>query len=531
MNAVGYDLAVPAAQLEEAEFACVSMGVEELNAGGSFKRNDQTVAFIGIAEMGEQDAAEYYEAIQNNVDAAAAAGVDCIILMGAVEDAQALAENVSGMTMIITVGEESDETVLTLGETDLTTEETAEGTEQTEEGEEATEDAAEEAAEEATEAASVLLVTVGASFEGVAVITIDETGVVAGHVDAQALADKGVTADEEIAALEATWLESAAAAASEEEEAEEPDETEESADDEGEETEEPEQTEEPVEAEETEDEQVEEPAAAEESEDEQVEEPVEAEESEDEQVEEPAAADEPEADETAEPETTPADEPAAVSEDEPAADGDGQDEDSQVEDNQSEDGQTEDDPAEDGQIEDSQEDDENVSPTDAVATAIPEETPDTTKKVTFEKGGEDVVIALEHPIQSISANGQLQTQGSGYTLSSDGKTATISGSMLNGWGVGPYYFTFTFSDGTADETVQLTISGEAPATATPEPTAEATATPEPTAEPTATPAPSKGANPNTGDTSPIVLYVVILVVMVAALVVVIVLVIRKNKRK
>jgi hypothetical protein len=410
--------------------------------------------------------------------------------MGAVEDAQALAENVSGVTMIITVGEESDETVLTLGETD----QAAEEAEQTEEGEEAAEDAAEETAEEAVEEetqepASVLLVTVGASFEGVAVITIDETGVVAGHVDAQALADKGVTADEDIAALEAVWL---ANAASEEEETEEP------ADDEGEETEEPE------------------------------EEPVEAEESEEEQVEEPAAVDEPEADETAEPETTPADEPAAVNEEE----ADGQDEDSQGESSgTSSDAEEAVVSASDAEpVEDQSSDPDSEE--DPEATTLPEETPDTTKKVTFEKGGADVVIALEHPIASVSANGVEQTKDSGYTLSDDNKTATISGSMLNGWGNGNYYFTFTFSDGAADETVIVTISGIAPeATATPEPTAEPTATPVPTAEPTATPVPNKGANPNTGDTSPIVLYVVILVVMVAALVVVIVLVVRKNKRR
>lgn len=468
MKAAGYDLVVPAAALEDGP-AAISMGVEGLSAGCLVTKNGISIAFVGVAPMGGQEAEAYYEAIQNNVDAIEA---DYVVALGQVDDAAALAANVSGVNAILTYGDATDKAVV-------------------------------EAAGE-TQAAAV---TVGRGFAAVGILelTKDENGIVNATVttlNGEEFAALELTADEDVAALEAAWAEEAeAAAAAALDDAETPDENEEQdGDGDGE-------------------------AAAEPDTDT-------AADGDGQLVEAGEPGDDTEPDElkagieeqTAGESSSPYDAEVTVNEPQTSQNNANEQAVSPLdattnEENNGEGG--EDDPA--------------------TPTPIPTETPpDTgvslTEEVQFEKNSHDLVFERNYPIKSITVNGQLQYEGEGkdYILTNGGKTATFAAGFFNNWGNGLYNFVFSYTeDGVEDETVKVTISGDAPAaTDTPVQTAEPTATVAPTAAPTATPVPtSSGDTPATGDSSPIALYVVILVVMVAALAVVIYLVVRKNKRK
>jgi hypothetical protein len=183
MNAAGYDLAVPGEKLDGAEFACVSMGLEDLSAGAYLTKNGVSIAVIGLVPMGDTAAEEYYAAVQSNVDAAV--GADFVVAVGQTEDGQALVENVPGLKAVVLVGDETDESVVSTGEE-----------------------------------SSALVSTVAA--DGVIVLKLGADGIEGSHATVEDIAELGLTDDEDVAAVEAAWQEALAAAA--EAEADEPEE-------------------------------------------------------------------------------------------------------------------------------------------------------------------------------------------------------------------------------------------------------------------------------------------------------------------
>ena len=118
-----------------------------------------------------------------------------------------------------------------------------------------------------------------------------------------------------------------------------------------------------------------------------------------------------------------------------------------------------------------------------------------------------------------------------YDLSDGGKTVSVHADVLNGWGNGNYYFVVSFTDGTADKTIVVNLSGTAPEV-TPTPIPTATATPAASTAPTATPRPTASGilAPAAGDTSRVVLYAVLFAALVIALIIVIILIIRRSRR-
>ncbi len=474
LAAAEYDLIVPEAALTEWDIGSISMGVSGLSAGVVFSKAGLQIAFVGVVPMGEQDAAEYYAAIQAAVTTALERGVDYVVALGLVEDAAKLVANVTGLNAVLTYGAETS--VKTLPEEAPVDAEAAGGET---DGEEAlvTDGEGEEPAP-----ARTLVVTVGEKFAAIGVVTVNAEGITAETLDAESLAVQELTLDEEIVSLEAEIL----ASLSEDTAEETVEETEETA----EETEETaEETEESVEETEESTEETEEPAQeTEESVQETETAPVEAAAGTAQETE----TTEEEADTTAAAPTEPT---PMVSE---ASDSD--------------------------LLAAEQAAAANVEPVETVVwDGEAEQEQDSPTEYTKDEN-KDLELVFEHPVSAVKVGDRVfETQY--YDKSEDGRTVKIHADVLNGWNNATYTFIFEFSDGAESKNVQVVIQGNPPAddpTPTPSPT--------PTPTPSPTPAPTKGNSPSTGDSSPIALYVVLLVVLVAALAVVIVLVIRKNKR-
>ena len=507
MTAAKYDLIVPEEPLTDWDITSISMGVSGLSAGVVFDKNGLQIAFVGVVPMGVQNADEYYGNIQAAVTAARDRGVSYVIILGLVDDAAALIERVAGIDAILTYGPEAS--VKTLPET--VEEEPAEETE-TEEVEENSE----EAESEKEEPAGTMILTVGEKFGTLGVVTIKADGITAENLDAEKLAEKELTLSDAILTLE-----TAVSAAIPEEESVEETEIEET-ETEATETEETEENGEEAESENEEpaaDTETEAPAAdgAEENAEAAETETVEETETE---AEEPAA----DAEQTSEPENTEAAENTESTESAEAETNAAPVEPTPVVDPASE----TDAPAEQTAETESEPAANAAEPETVVWDGEPEQTDSPTD---YEKSYDDLQLVFEHPVESVKV-GDREFEAKYYDKSEDGKTIKIHADVLNGWTNATYSFVFHFSDGAEDKEVRVEISGTAPAAATPTPTPTPTATPTPTPAPTATPVPAKSAgnSPSTGDTSPILLYVILLAVLVVALVVVIVLVVRKNKR-
>ena len=511
MTAAGYDLIVPENALTDWDITSISMGVSGLSAGVMFEKNGVKAAFVGVVPRGGQEEEEYYANIQAAVTASRDKGAAYVVALGLVDDAEALIDNVSGISVILTYGDESSVGKITEDGLVVAVDRDASATDADEEAadeEDADEeDAAEEAADEAQENESVraVVLTVGKRFGSIGKLTLKTDGVAAENLKAEQYTQMELEESEIIRALEAACKTSAV---------EDPTEDGEPADDEepagDEETDDDEETagdEEPAGDEETAGE--EEPAGDEQS-------------AEDEQ---PAGDEQPdETEQPAETESTPEPTEEPIVEPTPVA----------------------------GQEED-------ASETDAEEpTATPEPTVEPTPEVVhydtdedkdsptdYTRGSVDLKLDFDHPVSAVfvSDNGSLKTfEPQYYTLSGDSKSVSIHADVLNAWGDGNYPFAIRFADGTEDKNIIVSISGSYTApTATPEPTA--TAAPADTAAPGSTPAATAASSaapqnsnsgsgkstPLTGDDSPILLYAIILVVLIAALAVVIILVARKKK--
>jgi hypothetical protein len=472
MNAAGYDLAVPDQAVEDADFACVSMGVEDLKAGAYLEKNETAIAVIGLCPMGDETAEDYYAAIQNNVDAAT--GADFIIAVGQTEDGQALVENVTGLSAVVILGDETDESVVSTGEE-----------------------------------TSALVATVAA--DGVAVLKLSADGVEGSHAAVEDITALELTDDETVAEAEEAWL---AALAQEEADAEETD------------------------AEETDAEEAEEPADGEDAEEAETDDQTaqDTEETEEEPADEQndSAEDQQDTESTQEeeqvsgsdaviqqPDPTPAQE-SAVSTSDAVLDTDQSSE-------QPNDEDPADDPTDD-EDNDDQDDEESEAPAQTTLETI------TFDRGTSDLVVELTGAALSKIQIGDEDSTYFLVEGNDYSVSNGGLTVTLFANTLNNWPAAgstqsaTYKFRFIQTDGNVVEK-KILIQGSytAPlATETPAPTA--TAEPTATAAPTATPTSTKGTNPATGDNSPILLYVVILVVLVAALVVVVVLATKKKKK-
>jgi hypothetical protein len=452
MNAAGYDLAVPDQTLEGADFACVSVGLEGLSAGACLTKNNTSVAVIGLSPMGETEAEEYYAAIQKNVEAAI--GADFIIAVGQTEDGEALVENVPGLNAVVLLADDLGETVVSTGEE-----------------------------------TSALVSTVSA--DGVAVLKLSADGIEGSHATAEDVLGLDLGEDENVAAVEAAWLESLLDT-EETEDAQEAEEADPAAEEETEEAEEPVQD-------------------AQEAEVEDVLQEGDVEEQD--EIQESASG----SDAVTEPDPTPAQQESAVTTSDAVLDTD----------------QSTEDPAVTEEPETTEEPEATPEPT---AEPTPEPTP-AVEEIAFARGTENLTVSgLGGTVVKVAVSSSVLVEGNDYVLTDDGTTVTLQASTLNYWGDGTYTFSFTLNDGTEVQK-RINISGdytapESTAVPTTEPVADPTATeePTPTAAPTATPTPDKGSNPATGDNSPIMLYVVILVVLVAALVVVIVLATKKKKK-
>lgn len=533
MEAAGYDLAVTGETIESETLVALPP-VTDGPAGMMVNRDELILAFIGVdvpvlereeteevPAEGEEETdpyAELYAAIQESVNKAAEA--DYVILIGLCEHAPALAEKISGVDAILTVGE---------------------GVETFEKEDET----------------SVLIVGAGAAFGSVGVVTVDGEGISAELLDGEAYAALDLTENEELTAMESAWIQQANKPAEEEEQ---PEETQS--------PETPEQSESvmptPAVTPET--------TPADEGEDE-----TPADEGEDE-----APADEG-GDET----------PAGDGEDEaPAGEGEETDPEPTPEADTSiqwskgtedlvidfedrvtglkiggntlvegsdytvgEGGSTVSIAATmlngwgNGRYEfvatypDGTEASQLVSisgeapamPVQPEPTVTPEPTkePEVEEKpaedASWSKGTQDLKIAFENRVSQLKVGGNTLVEGSDYTLTDEGNTAIVSAAMLNGWPNAKYAFTAVYADD-SEKTAMVSITGEykAPETEAEEESeqlesAGATATPEPTKTPE--------SSPNTGDTNPIVLYVVVFMVLLAALVVVLVMTGKKNKRR
>ena len=575
MEAAGYDLAVTGETIESETLVALAP-VTDGPAGMMVNRDELILAFIGVdvpvleqeeteeePAEGEEETdphAELYAAIQESVDKAAEA--DYVILIGLCEHAPALAEKISGVDAILTVGE---------------------GVETFEKEDET----------------SVLIVGTGEAFGSVGVVTIGAEGIAAELLDAEAYAAIELTENEDITALEAAWIEQANAPEEQPEETQQPETPEQS------ETvmPTPAVTPETIPADGGEDE-----TPADGGEDET-----------------PADGGEDETPADNGKDETPADNgedetPADGGEDETPADN-GKDETltDEGEDEILTDGSEDETPAGDGEKTDPEptpEADTSIQwskgtedlvidfedrvtglkigrntlvegsdytvgeggttvsiaatmlngwgngryeflatypdgteasqivsisgeapemPVQPETTVTPEPTkePEEEKKPAedsnWSKGTEDLKITFENRVSQLKVGGNTLVEGSDYTLTDEGNTAIVSAAMLNGWPNAKYAFTAVYADG-SEKTAMVSISGEynAPEAEVEEESeqlesAGATATPEPTKTPE--------SSPNTGDTSPIVLYVVVFVVLLAALVVVLVMTGKKNKRR
>lgn len=485
MTAAGYDLIVPDEALADWDITSISMGVSGLSAGVMFEKNGVKIAFVGVVPMDDQDADTYYSNIQAAVTAARDKGADYVIALGLVDDAAALTDNVAGIDIILTYGAEADVAEIT--------------------------DEAEEPAVLTT------ILTVGAGFDTIGVVTLDEDGVAAENLDAEQYEALDLEESDVIQALEAAFK----VAKAEEEVEEEVIETAETAE-------------------------VEETQAAEEAS------PVDAEQTEEAAVLEEEVQQDGESEEAGE-----------------APENDGADESS--ENTGENDGNTEEDteePTEENtenaenteQTEEQVEETAPVLPTpvvdEASALDAAAEEPVAEEVVTWDgaeessatdytRGATDLKIDFEHPVSKVEIkNGENWNEflAEYYTLSNDNKTVSIKANILNDLVDGNYYFNFKFSDGAADESLTVSISGtyvapagESTETAGTTGTTESAQTTESTqttesAQTTESTASVSGNTPATGDNSPILVYIIILAVLAVALVVVIVLVTRKGKK-
>ena len=171
-----------------------------------------------------------------------------------------------------------------------------------------------------------------------------------------------------------------------------------------------------------------------------------------------------------------------------------------------------------------------------VATSVPTDEPAPTAEadtvINWSKGTQELKITFRNRVSELKVGGNTLVEGSDYTVTDEGNTVAISADMMNGWPNAKYAFTAIYPDGSQDSLmVSITGEYEAPKTEAENESEklegdgqeEATATPEPTKTP--------GSTPNTGDSNPIMLYVIILGILVIALVVVLVMTGKKNKRK
>ena len=485
MTAAGYDLIVPEEALNDWDINSISMGVSGLSAGVMFEKNGVKVAFVGVVPMADLDDDTYYANIQAAVTAALDKGAEHVVALGLVEDASTLLDVVSGIDIVLTYGDEADVTEIT-------------------------------AEDDETQVLATVL-TVGAGFDTIGLLTVNDEGVKAENLDAEAYEALGLEESDVIQALESAFKvvdeeeqpeeENSDADQTEEISADEEDalqdgDTEEQSEENSEENAE-ENTEEQSEenSEENTEEQSEE--KTEENTEEQSEENTE--ENTEEQSEENAQGTE---EKTEDAPVLPT--PAAVVDD--ASPEDAVDETKQGEESAAVDGEAE----------------SKDSASDLLSTDGETETK------SYTRGETDLSITFEKAVSKIDVDygaAGLKTFGdSYYTLSDEGKTVAIKHDVINPWVDGNYTFRFTFSDNTTQDVI-VNISGNytAPATATTTTTATSTPEPTPTPAPTASPAP-RGNTPATGDNSPILTYIIILVVLAVALVVVIVLVARKGKK-
>lgn len=530
MAAAGYDLAVPEKELEEWSVASISMGVEELKAGAMLEKNGTKVAFVGIVPMGEEKAEDYYAAIQKSVNAAAAKA-DFVIALGAVEEPKALAENVSSLTAVLTYGETTE---------DIATVETESG--------------------DGT-ATTTTILCVGEAFDAIGALKLSKAAITAEIIDSETFADKDLTADADVAALEADFEAVEDSAGSENNEntdngddtedgnsAGNDDNTDNSDNTDNDNTDNSDNNEnggnDSVEtnsnaAQNTDADAANAATNGDEDEEDKIDaSPTDTDDNDDDNV----STDLP-VETTNASSTNTGTESVIVEWDRTK----GQDlsitlpgEVSSV------------DVKDNGAYKEYETDYYALSADKKTVTfylsvvaswgetsfafrfnladnttvektlkmvgtaPVTTTTPPTAADYAWKAGDGDLAITLDKAVSSIKV-GNKDLENKYYTLSSDNKTVTVKADMLSGWKNGTYGFEFTFTDNTTVEK-KVSVSGNAETTTTP------TATPSPTPTP-------GGKNPATGDESPIGLYIGIFVVLLVVLIVAIVLVVRKGKKR